>query len=204
MRTLTIDFHNWYHSDKNMLIYQKARDAYGQTRHVVWRKFKSPHNSLTVFDWQERYCFCIGKIHGNQRITTIASTDARPGDQTTIEVDYRTQEMTFGRVIQGGRNNDFTLTSGMFNPMAVTYDDCVGLGIDNKLICAEQLRPAMNYIFAPLPEYYIAASDKFNEGDIVTEELERIARKLEFPASGKLEIQLHDSVDHETWIIKPM
>jgi hypothetical protein len=201
MRNLTINLGNYTSIDRNILIYQKGREGYGAMFNLVWRKIIAPHNSLTPFTWEERYCFCIGKKQGNTHFNTLASREAQPGDQVMIDVDYRSSEMTFGRVEPGGRNNDFMITTGMFNPTGGSNDDCLGLGIDNKLFnVVTRIQPAVNYVFAPLPDYYILASDKFNEGDLLTNEIEQMAWKLEFPASGRLDLQLHLE-NH--WVIKP-
>lgn len=201
MRNLTIKLGNYNSIDRNILIYHKCRESYGPTFNLVWRKIIAPHNSLTPFTWDERYCFCIGKKQGDDHFKTLAAREARPGDQVTVNVDYDSSEMTFGRVTPSGRNNDFLITTGSFSPRALSNDDCVGLGIENKLFYGAQwIQPAMSYVFAPLPEYYILASDKYNEGDLLTGEIEQMARKLEFPASGKLDLQLHNE---NSWVIKP-
>ncbi len=201
MRNLTINLGNYNDIDRNILIYQKCREGYGQVFNLVWRKIVAPHNSLTPFTWDERYCFCIGKRQGNGHFKTLATREARPGDQAAVNVAYDSSEMNFGRITPIERSTDFMITTGMFNPMALSSDDFVGLGIDNKLFYGNTwIQPAMNYVIAPLPEYFILASDKYNEGDLLTGEIEQIARKLEFPASGKLDLQLHGE---NSWVIKP-
>ncbi|HZY35718.1 MAG TPA: hypothetical protein VFE53_03670 [Mucilaginibacter sp.] len=191
MRNLTINFGNALSIDRNVLIYRKGREGYGLMFNLVWRKITVPHNSVTPFTWDERYCFCIGKNHGNTHFDTLAGREARPGDQVMIDVDHYSSEMTFGHLTPNDRSNEFIITTGMFNPMGGSNDNCVGLGIDNKLFnVAVSIRPATNYVFAPLADYYIFATDEYNEGDLLTAEIEERAKKLEFSANGIIDIQI--------------
>jgi hypothetical protein len=202
MRNLTINLNNTDSIDRKILLYQKGRvDGYMPLYNLVWRKVTVPPNSITPFTWNERYCFCIGKKHGDHHFNTLASREANPGDQVVIDVDYGSSEMIFGRLTPNDSRNDFMITTGNFNPMALKSDDCVGLGIDNKLFnVATRIQPAMNYVFTPLPDYYLLASDKFNEGDQLTDEIEEMSKRLEFSSSGIIDI----TITRESWrVIMP-
>jgi hypothetical protein len=197
MRNLTINLNNTDRIDRNILLYQKGRvDGYMPLFNLIWRKVTVPPNSITPFTWNERYCFCIGKKNGNNHFDTLASREASPGDQVVVEVDYRSSEMMFGRLTPNDHSKEFMITTGMYNPMGGSNDNCVGLGIDNKLFnVATRIQPAMNYVFTPLPDYYLLASDKFNEGDQLTGEIEEMSKRLEFSSSGIIDM----TITRESW-----